>query len=391
MTVSAWQSEVRDPFDADVVVVGAGISGLSMAYWLTQADPELRVVVLDRGRVGAGASGRNAGFLTSGSVAHFARQVDRHGEELAWTMWSLSRDNHALLREHILDAGSCGYRPAGALSLLRDPARTDAYASAAERLAARGAPVRAVPIAELGLVAQSYASPGGSSWAWLVEDDALVDPVALLGQLLARCGATLYREHPVQTIATTPHGVEVETPELGFRAQHAVLATNAYAHELVPELSRYLQPVRGQCLQTHPIAHRLDRCVYATDDWLYLRQLEDGSIVAGGRRPVDAEGELGTDDRLNPHVQRAIDETLVERFGALFDGGAPKVTRRWSGALAYAHRGRPFADAVPGRPGLWALGGYGGHGMGLGFVAARHLAARILGGAGSPVFDLGTH
>lgn len=387
MTISAWQNEVRAPYEADVVVIGAGISGLSVAYWLTQTDPERRVVVLDRGRVGAGASGRNAGFLTSGSVAHFAREVDRHGEELAWNMWSLCRENHTLLRQHVIDDG-CRYRPAGALSLLRDPARADAYASAAERLAARGAPVRGVEVSEQGPVARSYANAGEASWAWLVEDDALVDPIALLHRLVERCGATVYREHPVEAISTTPAGVEIVTPELAFRAQHAVLATNAYAPELAPELARYLQPVRGQCLQTHPIAHRIERCVYATDDWLYLRQLDDGSILAGGRRPVDTEGELGTEDRLNPHVQRAIEESLAERFAALFDGGIPNVVRRWSGALAYADRGRPFADALPGRPGLWTLGGYGGHGMGLGFVAARHLAARINGGSGSAVFDL---
>lgn len=389
MTVSIWQRKFEQPYEADVIIVGAGISGLGTAFWLTQRDPDLRVVVLDRDRAGAGASGRNAGFLTCGSVAHFARQIDRHGEERAWDIWALARENHALLREHFLTDDGCGYRRTGALCLLRDPARADSLAAAVERLTARGVGASTVDPASYAELTGHYAADGGRVRAWRVDDDGQIDPIALLQRIQSRCGATVYGQHEVQSIATTPRGVEVETDKLAFSATHVVVAVNAYAGELVPELARHLQPVRGQCLQTFPIGVRVEPCVYATDDWVYLRQLPDGSLVVGGHRPVDAEGEIGTEDKLNHHVHRALDETLRDRFCGLFDG-EPKVARRWSGPMAYAHRGRPFAGAVPGRPGMWALGGYGGHGMGLAFVAARHLAARIIDGERSPILDLTT-
>ena len=51
----------------DVVIVGAGITGLSTAYWLEKEDPSLKVAIVEKNRVAFGASGRNAGFVTCGS------------------------------------------------------------------------------------------------------------------------------------------------------------------------------------------------------------------------------------------------------------------------------------------------------------------------------------
>jgi glycine/D-amino acid oxidase-like deaminating enzyme len=64
------------PADADVCIVGAGFTGLWTAYYLKQADPSLRIVVLEAAFAGFGASGRNGGWLTSalpGSRERYAR------------------------------------------------------------------------------------------------------------------------------------------------------------------------------------------------------------------------------------------------------------------------------------------------------------------------------
>jgi glycine/D-amino acid oxidase-like deaminating enzyme len=52
------------PLDVDVAIVGAGYTGLWTAWYLIEADPSLRVVVLERERAGFGASGRNGGWLS---------------------------------------------------------------------------------------------------------------------------------------------------------------------------------------------------------------------------------------------------------------------------------------------------------------------------------------
>ena len=192
MTISVWQDD-RAPVQVDVLIIGAGISGLGTAYWLERLDPKLSVAVLDRGGPASGASGRNAGFMTSGSIAHFARQVERHGEGTALALWELTRENHRLLREHLLDDGGCSYLQRGALSISRRPERFDELAAAAGRLRAAGVPVEDMDPA--ASPASANYGDGGPVRAWNVTEDARVDPVALMRRLAEACVAPFECDH----------------------------------------------------------------------------------------------------------------------------------------------------------------------------------------------------
>ncbi|TKR22733.1 FAD-dependent oxidoreductase, partial [Cellulomonas hominis] len=73
----------RDPLDgdttADVVVVGAGLTGLWTAYYLLEADPALDVLVVEQDVAGAGASGRTGGWYGAGPASAAARVAAAHG------------------------------------------------------------------------------------------------------------------------------------------------------------------------------------------------------------------------------------------------------------------------------------------------------------------------
>src|SRR5581483_7998512 len=87
----------------DAVIVGAGISGLSTAYWLQNEDPSLKIAIVEKSRVSFGASGRNAGFITCGSVEHFNRMITKHGLERATEIWRFAQENLRLLKERIIE------------------------------------------------------------------------------------------------------------------------------------------------------------------------------------------------------------------------------------------------------------------------------------------------
>ncbi|MGZ3794705.1 MAG: NAD(P)/FAD-dependent oxidoreductase, partial [Bdellovibrio sp.] len=94
MTVSFWMDKNRNKkISADVVIVGGGIAGLSTAFWLNKEDPNLKIVVVEKSQLGDGATGRNAGFITCGSVEHFNRLVGKHGSAEANEIWKFSEDN----------------------------------------------------------------------------------------------------------------------------------------------------------------------------------------------------------------------------------------------------------------------------------------------------------
>src|SRR6476661_11177362 len=103
----------------DAIIVGAGISGLSTAYWLQKEDPSLKVAIIEKSRLAFGASGRNAGFITCGSVEHFNRMINKHGLEGATEIWRFAQENLRLLKEEIIqgDGAKLGFEHNGAYSL----------------------------------------------------------------------------------------------------------------------------------------------------------------------------------------------------------------------------------------------------------------------------------
>src|SRR3954466_5447840 len=92
--------------EVDVAVVGGGIVGLSTAYWLGKAGR--RVVLLEAGSLAGRASGRNAGFLLTGSAEPYTALVAGAGERVARRFWEISAENRELLRAEILDTGGGG-------------------------------------------------------------------------------------------------------------------------------------------------------------------------------------------------------------------------------------------------------------------------------------------
>ena len=102
---------------ADVVVVGAGISGLKLARCLSRHG--LEVVVVEAGRVGDGASARNQGCITigAGSYSVFSQT---HSREMARDLWRLGLESHRRIKEQINEYEiECDYQANGLFTLVR--------------------------------------------------------------------------------------------------------------------------------------------------------------------------------------------------------------------------------------------------------------------------------
>lgn len=399
MTVSYWlnrpRHEKKERTTADIAVIGAGIAGLSLAYWLKKRAPQLKVAVLDKGRFAGEASGRNAGFVTCGSIVHFKKMRDQFGFEKALSIWRISELNHQLLRAELIGASNgqlFDYQLTGSCTVAPSETDLSQYESLVSELKAAGVDFSIVDPSTIEADFGVKALSGGAFY----RGDGFIHPVKLLSairdHLVTAGGVDIFEHEPVFEIrrgsdayssssVSSENDWELETPNRFVRARTVVLATNAFTRTLMPELASWVVPGRGQILVTEPTAQFIRGPCYYTPTLTYFRQLPTGEVLLGGFRNLSPQDEATLADETTSVIQSALDDFL---FQHLPTASALKVKHRWSGAMAFTPDGQPLVGELPGKKGLFVQVGCSGHGMGLGFALGKLLADHILHGEPVP-------
>jgi glycine/D-amino acid oxidase-like deaminating enzyme len=339
------------PERADVLVVGGGITGASLLWWLRRRSG---VVLVERDRLAAGASGRNAGFLLEGVAACHAVAARRYGRRRAANLRAFTAETHALLAE-ALGGRAPGYR------------REGSFVEAAGVEEARDLEESASLLHEDGFDVR---------WdgARLTNPrDGELDPVEAVGVLAADAPAGAIVEGvAVDGLEASAAGVRVHAGGAECLAGAVVLATNAYTRQLLPDVP--ISPVRAQMAATAPEALRLaERPTYADRGYRYWRQRQDGRLLVGGYRDRALEEEVGYEAVPTARVQAHLDEHLREL------GATAPVTHRWAGIMGFTPDELPLVGALPGHPNVWISAGYTGHGLAFAFHCAKRLAEAITG------------
>lgn len=379
MTVSFWQDRSTEALhEVDVLVIGAGISGASTAYWAAQQG--MSVAVVDSGETAAGASGRSGGMLLLGTADPYGRVADLYGRERAAELWAFTLENRRLLSEHIIGSGELD----SDLRLVRSGTASAAVSEhemkELERshvaLAEDGFPQTLMDRATISEAMGSEAFHG----ALLDPEGITIDPRRLTARILSlaeKAGAKLFPHHPVFRMEEDADGVRVWTSRGTFRAQMVMLCTNAYSPLLDDHFAERVYATRGQMLATEPIAPIIPFGVYADFGYEYFWQLKSGELVAGGWRQNNVDAEKGYSDETTGDIQDGIWSFMTKCFPKL---EGVKVTHRWGGVMGFSGDGLPFIGDLPGRPRIKFLCGHTGHGLGFSFLAARKFVGTALDG-----------
>lgn len=392
-STSFWQAEclerapelVGEPLQgeqhADVAIVGAGITGTSLALWLAREG--VRVAVVEARRVAAGASGRNGGFLLAGTAETYSEAIARYGHNRAHRTWAFSVANHTLAEQLIAemeaDGWPSGHRQTGSLRIACSQRELDEITASIPLLRADG--WRAEAIGNGDLPECLRATYLGGAYYPLDGEMQPAQFVTGIARLARGASATFYKESPVEGLRAEGNGVVVQCATGALHARSLVLATNAWLPELAAQmgaewLARSITPTRGQVLTTAPVAERLFSCpCYADDGYQYWRQLEDGRLVVGGWRNHSMATEYTADETPGDEVQRHLDTFVRETLRL---PNVP-VERRWAGIMAFSRDGLPVVGPLPGVEHVYIAGGYTGHGNAYALRASRVLADTILG------------
>jgi gamma-glutamylputrescine oxidase len=372
---SLWQEqspwEGFPPLDgdaaADVVVVGAGVTGCACALRLARGGAS--VLVLEARRVAAGASGRNGGFASAGTGVGLDAAARAVGMSAAV---ALHRATESALDEMLaLGADRAeAVRRTGSLWLATST-EADGMAAALTALVAAGVDCREAP--ELIPAPMRARYPHAA----VFPGDCELHPArwarALAGAA-AEAGAHLREHSPARAIERCGDGWRVATPKGAATGRVVVVAIDGLLPQLVPELRGIVYPVRGQMLATEPIPDPvITMPTHCEHGFVYARPTLDGRLAIGGCRSADLEAEYTDEEGPTPRVQEALDRFIAERIGLT----GVSVSHRWAGTMGFSADLLPVVGEVPGRPGLHVAGGYSGVGNVQGFVCGGMLADRI--------------
>ena len=385
MSVSVWR-EARTSerlATVDVAIIGGGIAGLAIARQCVARG--LLPALIEARDLAAGATGRNAGFAMTGLADHYVTLIETHGRSRAREIWQVSQAN---LRELVdvvaADEGvACDLVPCESVVAAWTPEERVQIAASHALLREDGFDVALLDAAAVAEKLGSQRFHGGL----FVPADHGVHPVKLargLATNLVEAGAKIFEHHEVRSIDDDGRGVLVRTARGDIAASRVILATNAYSRTLDPYFAERVRPVRGQVLATAPVAPLVRALVYTDDGFQYVRQLPDGTLVAGGWRRAFAESEVGFADEPTPGVQSGIEQFLYEAWPAL--KGVP-ITHRWSGVMGFSNDGLPLVGALPHRPRIAFAVGFTGHGLGFAFAAARATVDMIESNGTGGIFD----
>jgi sarcosine oxidase subunit beta len=357
---------------AEIVVVGAGVMGLSIAYNLA-ARGARRVVVLDAHTLAWGASGRNGGGVRQQWSNEMNVRLMQESMEICAGFAKQMRVNVWMRR-------------GGYLFL----ARTQAVARRLERnveVQARcGLPTKMITPAEARAIVPELET-GGLVAGCFNPTDAIVFPWPFLwgyARAAEKRGVTIHTQTPVTAIEATRGGFRLRTPRGAFTAERIVCAAGAWSPEVARLAGAALptRPTRHEILSTEALKPFLKPLVSLLETGLYVSQSLRGELVGGISMPDDGEHDVRLGSRLA--FSTAMARGLTELLPVL---GHVKVVRQWAGPYDLSPDGDPLVGELAGVPGFFVCCGFRGHGFMMAPVVGRHYAAFLRGEATHPMFE----
>jgi glycine/D-amino acid oxidase-like deaminating enzyme len=364
--VAAWPGlpPLEGNAAADACVVGLGGSGLAAVEAF--ADAGLAVIGVDAGRVGAGAAGRNGGFLLGGGAPAFHEAVGRWGEDVAVALYRATLAELDRLSDRL---GPEVLRRAGSIRLAGLPGGDEDRSAEAADCARQEEAMRAA-----GLAVERYAGPLGEGLFF--PDDAQVNPALRVVRTAERLAGRARLHEGTTVRAVRARSVVTDAGEVSARL--VVVAVDGGLELLLPQLADLVRTARLQMLSTAPLpTGRLPCPVYARWGYDYAQQDAAGRLYVGAGRDRFVDAEWTTNTQPTESVQRYADEVAARMAGQPVD-----VEARWAASVGFTEDGR--ALCLPMDDGVVACGGYSGIGNLVGPVAVRAAVAWLVDGIRPP-------
>ncbi|WP_117190910.1 NAD(P)/FAD-dependent oxidoreductase [Rhizobium terrae] len=357
----------------DVAIIGGGYTGLQAAYNLAKAG--VSVALIEAGRFGDGASGRNGGQMGTGQRWWPEELEQEIGYERSKILFDMAEN----AKRHLHDfAGTHGidmdYMP-GQMNVSHKPGHDKDYRANAEIAAER----YGYPHITFMDARETAERLGTTGYYCGVRDVGTghIHPLKLLvglARVASDAGAGIFEMTKATAIRQAGGKTMVETPRGTLIAERVLVATNAYIGDLEPVTAAHVMPIGSFIAATPPLddfPHVIPGGEAVADSRFvvrYFRKSRDNRLLFGGREVYSSRDPADT--------ANAIRRQIVATYPALKD---VEITHVWGGNVGITMPRQPFVREV--MPGVTSIGGYSGHGVMLSNYCGKLYADMVTGKA----------
>lgn len=416
-TTSYWQQAHPDnmaniqsttlPACADVVIVGSGITGCSVATSLLTGDPGLLITMLEARTLCSGATGRNGGHIKCVPVTDYPRLLKQLGHDAAAQVirFVMMHYDHMLASARELGADRVGQvRPVTAATVVCDSTREQELRDAHALFESSFPEYKGVykfyngPEAreKLGLEVGFAAMTGSAGAAWPYR------LVTAIFRELRRVHGSHFRietSTPATQVTQIHHDAyryRVQTPRGSIVTGKVVYCAEAHTSHLIPGLRGLIFPLRGQMSVQKSDAFPVARSefswsfVYKNSFDYMCQNAETGELFLGGGGVLPEEEEheflANPSDAAESITGRMHLRGVVP---TVFGGSSTEVKATWTGVMGFSLDGLPLVGRLPSQAhgskqaphdaGEWIAAGFGGYGMVNCWLSGKAVAQQILG------------
>lgn len=376
-TFSYWEKTAFTG-NADVIVIGSGLVGLSAALHLKRNEPTLNVLVLERGFLPSGASTKNAGFACFGTVSEQLAYLKRSSEEEVLRLVDYKWRGLQRLRQNLGDA-QIDYQQNGGYELFTPAEAEEAeraldslnYFNNLLRQATGSSDIYAdanAKIADFGFKGVGHMIV--NNFEGQLHTGKMMR--ALLQKVYDR-NVLVLNNCEVKSLNSDNGSVSIETSHGQFKTKKVILATNAFARQLYPDLD--VTPGRGQVLVTKPVPGlKLKGTYHFNEGYYYFRNI-DNRVLFGGGRNIDFQSEATWDFG---HTD-AVKQSLVDYLRTMILPNQQfEVDCWWSGIMGFGEQISPIIKQV--QPGIFCAVRCNGMGVAMGSLVGEEVADLCLKG-----------
>lgn len=372
--LSYWQQTAHFS-KIDIVVIGGGIVGLSAAIRLKTSDPDLRVFLFEQGPIAMGATSRNAGFATFGTVGELSQDLlHRPAEEVG--RLSLQRLEGLKLLRSVAGDECIRYEETGGFEIFTEKA---AFEKASE-----GLPIINRLLEEytgLKNIFSPMENPeqfGFSGVHGIIQNpfEGLLHSghlVKTLEQKAKMAGVQLYGGFKLKRFEKEGAQIRLQfdTPECILHAEKVLFCTNGFTKDLISGLD--VKPARGLILVTEKMDSLSFRGGFHHNcGYDYFREI-DGRVLLGGGRNLDPITETCTEDQVNPVIFEYLKNFL---YHVILPGRKPTIEHVWTGTMGIGEGKYPIIREM--EENIYCAVRMGGMGVAIGTKAGFDAADLVL-------------